>query len=129
MSDALSSERLGVSWFSLVLGHRSVSTQPAVRQLRHRLDPVSCLRPTHLCVRACSCYLLCAVHFYRSSFAESRPARFPIPVCVHKGSILLHAMTGVSRCGNTPRRRKRKQGNIKPRLKPSAALPTLCGRL
>ena len=41
----------------------------------------------------------------------------------------MHAMTGVSRCGIAPRRRKRKQGNIKPRLKPSAALPTLCGRL
>ena len=41
----------------------------------------------------------------------------------------MHAMTGVSRCGIAPGRRKRKQGNIKPRLKHSAALPTLCGRM
>jgi hypothetical protein len=38
-------------------------------------------------------------------------------------------VTGVSRCGIAPGRRKRKQGNIKPRLKHSAALPTLCGRM
>ena len=37
----------------------------------------------------------------------------------------MHAMTGVSRCGIAPGRRKRKQGNIKPRLTHSAALPTL----
>ena len=34
-------------------------------------------------------------------------------------------MTGVSQCGIAPGRRKRKQGNIKPRLTHSAALPTL----
>jgi hypothetical protein len=89
MSDALSPERLVVSWFSLVLGHRSVSTQPAVRQLRHRLDPVSCLHPPSVCVRV-QCYLLCAVHFYRSKLLREPSGKVSYTgVCDHKGSILL----------------------------------------
>jgi hypothetical protein len=48
---------------------------------------------------------------------------------MHRKRPDMHAMTSVSRCGIAPKRRKRKQRNTKPRLKTSAALPTLCGRL
>ena len=68
-----SPEWLNICWLSMALCYRSVSTQPAVRQLRHRLDPVSCLHPP-LCV--CVCSVLCAyVHATVRHCFASRPVR------------------------------------------------------